>query len=156
MKYYEQITFNKYCRNRFIAASWYAKACTAMLFLIVIAQFNSSGQILAHPSCNISGPLEAVASGPDMVITVQIAHSSPNPALNYTFSSNTSNAYIKLKGPINYNAATNMATQQLTVSPGNTGSDFNLKLEVTTAAGVSACSKSVSVSSPVVGGTGAH
>jgi hypothetical protein len=144
-----------YILGHFCSTSLFAKAFSIMLFLVFIIHFNGSAQAgLAgnHPSCNISGALESVASGTDITVNIEVAHSTPNPKLSYEFSNNTSNAFIRSKGPIVYNAANNSATQQIVVSPGSTGTGFNLKLEVSTPAGISSCSKSVSVT-PVSGGS---
>lgn len=122
------------------------RAFAALIVLVCFVQMNAKAQG-PHPSCNISGPLEAQASGPDLIINVEVAHSTANPQLTYAFSSNTSGAVIRSQGPVVFNAATNSVKQQLTVSPGTTGAaEFNLKLTVVTANGSSECSKSVSVS----------
>jgi len=134
-----------HCDARCHTLSFFAKAFTALLFFVCIINFDIKAQS-GHPSCNISGPLEAIASGPDIIINVEIARSTAAPNLTYTFKSNSSGAFIRTKGPVIYNAATNTAKQQLTVSPGTAGSEFNLKLTVVTANGSSECSKSVSVS----------
>ena len=142
-----------YCQGRCSAANFLAKALFAMLFMVFAFQFEGKAQGVAYPSCNISGPLEAVASGPDITINVEVAHSTANPTINYEFSSNSSNAFIRTKGPVVYSPSKNAVTQKLIVCPGNQGSGFNLKLEVTTPNGVSRCSKSVSVSSSAASST---
>jgi hypothetical protein len=130
---------------RWSKARFFAKVFTSIIFLLFIARFEGQAQS-AHPSCNISGPLEATASGPDIVITVEIAHSTATPKIDYEFISNSSGASIRKRGPVVYDAAKNTSTQQLTVSPGSRGLEFNLRLKVVTANGSSECSKSVSVS----------
>ena len=134
-----------HCDARCHTLSFFAKAFTAILFFVFIIQFDGNAQGV-RPSCNISGPLEAVALGAEIIINVEVAHSTATPNLTYTFTSNSSGAFIRTKGPVIYTAKTNSVTQQLTISPGQTGSEFNLKLTATTAGGVSECSKSVSVS----------
>ncbi len=127
------------------AMRFFAKAFSCLMFFFFTFHYNGIAQG-ARSSCNISGPLVAVASGPDITIQVAVAQSTANPGLNYTFSTNTSGAFIRSYGAIAYNAGTNTATQTLTVNPGATGSGFNLNLAVTTAGGSSQCSTSVSVS----------
>ena len=139
-------TVDIHCYRYRPAMKFFAKAFSIMLLLAFLVQFSAMAQG-ARPSCNISGPLEAVASGADIIINVEVARSTANPNLVYSFSSNTSGATIKSKGPVVYNAAKNIATQQVTITPGTRGgAEFNLKLKVTTAGGTSECSKSVSVS----------
>ncbi|MDB5284261.1 MAG: hypothetical protein JWO06_3336 [Bacteroidota bacterium] len=134
-----------HCHDHGHTMRFYVKTLFAVLFLVLAIQFNGQAQG-ARPSCNISGPLEAVAGGPDILINVEVAHSTANPTISYAFTSNSAKAVVRKQGPVVYNAAKNTATQQLTVSPGIQGSEFNLKITVTTANGVSACSQSVSVS----------
>ena len=127
---------------------FFAKAFISMLFLVFALHFTGHAQAahVSHPACNISGPLEAVASGPDIVINVEVAHSTSSPQITYEFASNSSGASIRSKGPVVYDAAKNTATQKVIINPGTRGSEFNLKLKVVTANGTSECSKSVSVS----------
>jgi hypothetical protein len=129
-------------------AGFAAKVLVTMLIFGFALHFNGNAQSahMSHPACNISGPLEAVASGPDITINVEVAHSTATPKITYEFTSNSSGASIAKKGPVVYNAANNTATQQVTIHPGTRGAEFNLKLKVVTAYGTSECSKSVSVS----------
>ena len=129
-----------HCDARCHTLTFFAKALTALLFFVCIINFDVKAQS-GRPSCNISGPLEAIASGPDIIINIEVAHSTATPDISYTFKSNSSGAFIRTKGPVIYNSAANTVKQQLT-----TGSEFNLKLTVVTANGSSECSKSVSVS----------
>jgi hypothetical protein len=137
-----------HCGARLKTTRFFVKALISTLFLVFAIQFNSSAQAahVSHPACNISGPLEAVASGPDIVINVEVAHSTATPKITYEFTSNSSGASIRRKGAVVYDAAKNTATQQVTINPGTKGSEFNLKLKVVTVNGTSECSKSVSVS----------
>ena len=134
-----------YCYASRHTMKYFTKIFSIMLFLVFTIQLNTSAQG-SHPSCNISGPLEAVISAGDIIINVEVAFSTATPTLQYSLSGDATGAFIKAKGPLVYNAAKNTATQQLTISPGNTGSGFNLKLKATTPHGVSTCSKSVSLS----------
>jgi len=147
MDHYTPVCLN-HCGARFRTTKFFVKALISMLFLVFAIHFNSLAQAahVSHPACNISGPLEAVASGPDIVINVEVAHSTATPKITYEFTSNSSGASIRKKGPVVYDAAKNTATQQVTINPGTQGSEFNLKLKVATANGTSECSKSVSVS----------
>ena len=133
---------------RFKATKFFVTALIAMLFLVFGTNLSVSAQAAhaSHPACNISGPLEAVASGPDIIIDVEVAHSTATPEITYDFTSNSSGASIRRKGPVVYDASKNTATQKITINPGTRGSEFNLKLKVVTANGTSECSKSVSVS----------
>jgi hypothetical protein len=142
MKHYTLTGLNSCC----YAPGFLAKICISMVFMIAIFQFEGKAQG-ARPSCNISGPLVASATQhQNIIIDVEVANSTAKPSLEYSFSSNSSGASIKKKGPVVYNAAKNSVTQQLVVNPGGNLSEFNLKLKVTTANGTCECSKSVSVS----------
>jgi len=121
----------------------FAKAVTALLFLVFIVQFNALAQ--GPPSCNLSGPLAAKAKGSTITVNIEVANSTANPNLTYTLLKNVSGAVIVSKGRVNYNSSTNSVTQQITIDPGKTVGGFNLELSAKTPSGTSKCSKSVSV-----------
>ena len=131
-----------------------------LVFILFMGAFTQgvSAQGSLVPSCNIIGPLEACAvanpldiSG-DIVITVQVARSGAGVSLNYSFSSNSSGAFIRSMDPITWTGypGTNISSQTLHVFPGTNVSEFNLLLNVvnnqSSPATVCSCSKSVSIS----------
>jgi hypothetical protein len=141
--------------------------CCCILFFVLFMGFFSQGisaQGTLVPACNLIGPLEACAvSDPndtsgDIIINVEVARSgAPNLAnattnlnFTYSFSSNSSGAFIRTFGNVVYNAGTNKTTQTLVVFPGTNTPEFNLQLNAINTDSspntVCQCSKSVSVS----------
>ena len=140
--------------------------CCCVIFLFLMGFFSQGvfGQGTLVPACNLIGPLEACAvadindTSGDIIINVDVARSGLPNLLNattnlnftYSFSSNSSGAFIRTFGPVIYNAGTNRTTQTLTVFPGTTTSEFNLQLNAINTSSIPTticeCSKSVSVS----------
>ncbi|UPT69692.1 MAG: T9SS type A sorting domain-containing protein [Flavobacterium sp. JAD_PAG50586_2] len=145
-----------------------------LVFALFMASFTQgvSAQGTLVPSCNLIGPLEACAvlnpadTSGDFIINIEVARSgAPDftgplppgvPRLNfnnnfaYSFVTNSSGAFIRSYGTVNYNVTTNKTTQALTVCPGTGTPEFNLQLLVTNKTSspwtFCECSKSVSVS----------
>ena len=139
------------------------------IFLVMILFMGSFMQgVFAQgtlvPACNIVGDLTACAvSDPsdtnnDFIITVTVARSgvpnlsTPTNNLNFTyqFLTNTAGAFIRSYGLVNYNAVSNVTTQDLTICPGTFIPEFNLQLTaINTSSSPNTtciCNKSVSVS----------
>ncbi|MGC4040184.1 MAG: T9SS type A sorting domain-containing protein [Flavobacterium sp.] len=149
-----------------------------LVFMMIMGSFMQgvSAQGTLVPSCNLIGPLEACAvvdpsdTSGDFIINIEVARSgSPNLGVNpltglsdgtfntnflYSFASNSSGAFIRSYGPVNYNPTTNRTTQALVVFPGSGTPEFNLQLNATNTSSIPAtvceCSKSVSISKVAV------
>src|SRR5688572_18925258 len=123
-----------------------------LVFALFMASFTQgvSAQGTLVPSCNLIGPLEACAvidpadTSGDFIINIEVARSGApiigvnpltglndgtyNTNFNYTFVTNSSGAFIRSYGPVNYNISTNKTTQALTVCPGTNTPEFNFQL----------------------------
>src|SRR6476620_3247330 len=120
--------------------------CCCLLVLLFWGLFSQqvSAQGTLVPACNIIGPLTSCAvadpsdTSGDMTMTVEVARSGvpnlngPTNNLNFTYSfpSNSSGAFIRTFGTVDYNPITNKISQVITVFPGTTVSEFNLQLDV--------------------------
>lgn len=143
-----------------------ARCCSSLFLLFFMGLFSQAvfAQGTLVPACNLIGPLEACAvvdpndTSGDIIINVEVARSGLPNLLNattnlnftYSFSSNSSGAFIRSYGNVVYNAGLNKTTQTLVVFPGTTTSEFNLQLNVVNNTSVPSticeCSKSVSIS----------
>lgn len=150
-----------------------ARCCGSLFLLLFLGFFSQvSAQGSLVPACNLIGPLEACAvadpndTSGDMVINVEVARSGTPNLLNattnlnftYSFSSNSTGAFIRSYGNVIYNSTLNKTTQTLIVFPGTTTPEFNLQLNVVNTTSspntICECSKSVSVSK--VAATASH
>jgi hypothetical protein len=113
-----------------------------LIFYLVLFSNITQAQV---PATKINGPLLAYAGGSNITITSQIAFGSDNPQLNYTFSDNTSGAFIVSQGNYSYDPLKDEGTQTIVVNPGSSAGNFTIILEVQTSLGIGKCSKSVSV-----------
>ncbi len=150
-----------------------ARCCSSLFFLLFwgfFSQVSAQGSLV--PACNLIGPLEACAvadpndTSGDIVINVEVARSGTPNLLNtttnlnftYSFSSNSTGAFIRSYGNVVYNSTLNKTTQTLIVFPGTTTPEFNLQLNVVNTTSspntICECSKSVSVSK--VAATASH
>ena len=154
----EQTETEGFCYSLFEKVKNNTKLLFSMLLFFGLLQ-GAFAQGTLVPACNIGGPLEACAvpagfadTSGDITITIEVARSGAGATLTPFLPGplNTSGAIIRSISAPNYVIGLNKTFQTLIIYPGNTGSAFNIELNVINNQSVPAttceCSKSVSVS----------